>query len=79
MYVNKATYLSDSRFQQQKVEAGQQQLQQQQLLSAVGSTAYYHKRRQEPWILHMSTSPEEREYKKILLGVDAVNAPHLAI
>lgn len=49
--------LSDSRFQQQKAEAGQRQLQQQQLLLVVDSTAYYHKLQQELWILHMSTSP----------------------
>lgn len=57
----KPTYLSDNRFQQQKAEAGQQQLQQQQLLLVVGSTVYYHKLQQEPWILHMSTSPEEKK------------------
>jgi hypothetical protein len=60
VYVNK-THLSDSRFQQQKAEAGQQQLRQRQLLLAVGSTAYYHKLQQELWILHMSMSPEEKE------------------
>lgn len=54
------THLSDSRFQQQKAEAGQRQLRQQQSLLAVGSTAYYHKLQQELWILHMSTSPKER-------------------
>lgn len=64
--VNK-THLSDSRFQQQKAEAGQRQLQQQQLLLVVGSTAYYRKLQQEPWILHTSMSPKEKEWKKTLL------------
>lgn len=60
MKVNK-THLSDSRFQQQKAEAGQWQLQQQQLLLVVGSTAYYRKLQQELWILHRSMSPKEKE------------------
>lgn len=66
LYANK-THLSDSRFQQQKAEAGQQLLQQQPLPLVVGSTAYYHKLQQERWILHKSMSPKERKWKKIFL------------
>lgn len=74
VYINK-THLSDSKFQQQKAEAEQQQLQQQQLLLAVGSTAYYHKLQQELWILRMSMSPMEREWKKNLLRVKRQQPP----